>query len=695
MVIKANSLQLADRLDASEQTWAKAAKHFTALLTAKDEEGLSRILKLTGRWKDEVAAFTRRLSDCESRQCEEIQRVQAGIVQWQRFCETSISSPDVKLEKESQDKLSLDLKQWASVLTVQCERYGGEDLLSCRETLDLLAQLQEDWVDMGLRLFRRHPGPAGEAPRGQETMRELGGAVSELHTQLETRVTGESGVHILLISLIGGLELWATRLKAVSGRPGGLPRGDWLTLEKDLGGWTKLVEEALLRVSSTQTESDRARKVEHNRIEIDSVFVMLRDFLSTQDTFFYCENQRLCGEASSIHSALMHWMVDLLLLTVPDRSDPRPDADRSAPGPDADRSDPRPDARALVTVSLQQLEEDGRRLTQRLEHFSKYLANSCLAIDEADLQKPQAEEECESELVELNRLQRACAEWGEACQTLLSEVKGGAATVWETETVDSQSDTDSPPSAEASEDSVGDEDREPPSEEEEDEEEEEGGRGWRGACGSKSSRVSAAPLQVKEESSEPVEKYTERPSTQRSVGPDGSVTEDALVQENVLPAGTGEVEAPSQTPDAQKALDALGKVEALELQLLGAEGRVQRAEEHAQRTEGELQAALERIQELEVQLKEARASREHREDKEAETVTPRADVPPEPKTASQQPESRPKQRSVAKKRLPKKPAQKQPAQKPCIVHMKMREIKLDCKSVLHNKALIVLNTCLV
>lgn len=30
--------------------------------------------------------------------------------------------------------------------SVQCERYGGEDLISCQEDLSLLAQLQDSWV---------------------------------------------------------------------------------------------------------------------------------------------------------------------------------------------------------------------------------------------------------------------------------------------------------------------------------------------------------------------------------------------------------------------------------------------------------------------------------------------------------------------------------------------------------------------
>lgn len=76
---------------------------------------------------------------------------------------------------------------------MQCERYGGEDLLSGQETLNTLTQLQEAWVEVCLQLFRRHPAPGGEPPKGQVAMRELDGAVTELHKQLSTRISGESG----------------------------------------------------------------------------------------------------------------------------------------------------------------------------------------------------------------------------------------------------------------------------------------------------------------------------------------------------------------------------------------------------------------------------------------------------------------------------------------------------------------------
>ncbi|KAJ8374806.1 hypothetical protein SKAU_G00053860 [Synaphobranchus kaupii] len=614
-VIKANKLQLASRLDVSNQTWVKTAKHFTALLTTKDVEDMRYITKLTDRWKDEVTAFTQRLNDTEQRQCEEIKRVQAGITRWQGFCEASVNSPDVKLE-ESQDELFFDLKQWSLLLTVQCERYGGEDLLSCQETLKLLSQLQDDWVDVCLQLFRRHPGPDGELPKGQESMRELGRSVSQLHKQLEARITGESGGHKLLITLTVAMECWALKLKAVKDQSVGLPHCDWLNLERDLGGWTKLTEEALLQVSSTWTESERVKKALYIRIEMNSVFAMLREFLSTQDIFLDCENQRMSEEASSIHSALTRWMVDLLLLMVPDFSD-----EQEPP------LHPGSDPQALVKVSLKELEEDCEHLTQKLFNFSKYLTSSCLPIVEDDLQKQRAEDESENVLDELNNLQRECEIWRKAGWSLLMDIKGAPVDVQES--VAAQSVKDIFPSVKASEDTMKDEFAEPPSDTEEEVEKKAVGEG-------------------EDESSEPMGKFTERSRSRKSVGHHSSTTENTLGQERALSVGTGEAVDLSQTPNTQRPFDALATAEALRLQLLGAESRAESAEGHARQTEKALQAALGKIQELELQLK-ARASMEQRGNKKTAARTSQRAVTAEPRTVSERPEPRTKQRSAPKK----------------------------------------------
>lgn len=82
------------------------------------------------------------------------------------------------------------------MLTGQCERYGGEELLSGQETINTLSLLQDSWVEVALQVFRRHPAPDGDPPKGQATIKTLGISVAELHQEMSIRINGESGERV-------------------------------------------------------------------------------------------------------------------------------------------------------------------------------------------------------------------------------------------------------------------------------------------------------------------------------------------------------------------------------------------------------------------------------------------------------------------------------------------------------------------
>lgn len=116
---------------------------------------------------------------------------------------------------------------------------------------------------------------------------------------------------------------------------------------------------------------------------------MLREFVSSQNNFYDYTNLTLCEEVctssfrcfnvcsecieqsaklicdeqvSSMHSLRTRWMVDLLLLMVPDQ------CDSQEPHPP-----PSPELNTLKDVSFQKLEEDARNLAQKLNYFTKYI----------------------------------------------------------------------------------------------------------------------------------------------------------------------------------------------------------------------------------------------------------------------------------------------------------------------------------
>ncbi|KAM3876284.1 axonemal dynein light chain domain-containing protein 1 [Diretmus argenteus] len=406
-MISLKKLKLVSRLHVSEQSWSKTAQHCTIFLTSQDTEDRNVITQLTDQWKDQLTAFMSRLRETEHAQCEQIHGVQQGIAKWLAFCTMQNMSPDPKYGKVSEEEIHADLIQWSNTLTQQCERYGGEELLNFHQALDELGRLQESWVDLGLQLFRRHPAPDGAPPGGQEAMRDLGRMVSELHKQLDTRVNGESGIHKQMMSMVRAMGSWSLKLKSAVDRPDRMPVSDWLKLEKMLGSWQSLAEEALQNVASMQTESDKAKNKVHVNLEVEDVFQTMLEFTVSQSTFFNCENQRLREEVGSIHMALTRWMLDLLLLMLPDQDQ----------GQDQDQ-----DHHSLTNVSVDKLGEDAKTLAQKLDYFSRSITSSCRLVLEEKIQKTRADHD----MYEFNKLQRDCSDWVETSGILLSDVKSSA-----------------------------------------------------------------------------------------------------------------------------------------------------------------------------------------------------------------------------------------------------------------------------
>ncbi|GAA6075575.1 axonemal dynein light chain domain-containing protein 1 isoform X1, partial [Tachysurus ichikawai] len=412
-VIKLNNLQLINRLHVSEQAWSKTAEHFTNVLIAKDSENLNRIMQLTDQWKEQLTGFMENLRETEKKQYESIKSIQIGLVRWHKFCEDNVRSPDVKFEKTSVEVLCNDLKQWSMVVSMLCERYGGANLLSGQETIQTLEQLQDSWVEVCMQLFRRHPALDKEAPNDQAAMRELSHAITELYTQLGIRIDGESGIHQQLITLAGVIGSWANRLKSLIGQLDLVHHSEWLKLEKALGSCINMCEEALVNVNNTQAESEKIKHKPHTKIEINDVLNMLREFVSSQNNFYDYTNLTLCEEVNSLHALQTLWMVDLLLLMVPDQCDGQ-----------EPHSPPRPELNVFKDVSFQKLKEDARNLAQKLNYFSKYITSSCQAIIEEMMQKNLTQDDAENEMYLLNKLQRECAEWVDICQILLCKLMG-------------------------------------------------------------------------------------------------------------------------------------------------------------------------------------------------------------------------------------------------------------------------------
>ncbi|XP_029905519.1 axonemal dynein light chain domain-containing protein 1 [Myripristis murdjan] len=594
-VISLKKLQVVSRLHVSEQGWAKTAEHCTIFLTHKDTEKLNVITQLTDQWKDQLAAFMSQLRKTEHAQCEQISTIQKGFTKWLTFCTAQNKSPNPKYEKDTEEDIYADLKQWSNTLTLQCERYGGTELLQCKETLGELGRLQGGWVDLCLQLFSRHPARDGAPPKGHEALRELDSLVFELLKQLETRVSGESGIYRQIMSLVKWMDSWASRLKAEIDRPDNMPVSYWRKLETALCSWQSLADEALQHVSSMQTENEKDKNNSHvNSIEVEDVFRTMERFISSQSNFFDIEDQRLCEEVSSIHKAMIHWMLDLLLLMVPDHSKDQDQDQDQVQDRDQDQD------LSINKISLEKLQEDAMALAQKLAYFSKYITSSCQLILEEQILKTLCRDEAENEMFECKKLQKECSDWVETCGILLFTVKGSPVelSVTQPDAASGNDVTVSP--ADSVESLVKMEVSSQPEVEEKVKDE------------SQAELEDLSHTQTRESTAgcdEPQEQgiLQGEPSDHESpvmklIQYDGHITESRLEESSVQLDGTKELVVFPATDEAQDGFSALATVGLLQRELSAAEVRIQSAEQRALKAEEALQAALQKIQDLERQL---------------------------------------------------------------------------------------------
>ncbi|XP_054459231.1 axonemal dynein light chain domain-containing protein 1 isoform X2 [Anoplopoma fimbria] len=409
-VISMKKLQLISRLHIIAQSWFKTAEHCSLCLTLKDTDDLTILMELTDYWKEQLTAFMSQLKKTEYAQCEQISAIQQGIAKWLAFCTTQSKCPQPKYEKASLEKFHADLKDWSITLALQCDSYQGEKLLCSQQTLGELARVQERRLNMSLELFRRHPSPDGEPLGGQHALRELDKVLSQLLKQLDTRVSGANGIHGQIMSLLGSMESQDSKLRAVIGRPEIMSVSDWLKLEKALGNWKSLAEKAFQNVSSKQTENEKDNNKPDIFTETEKALDKVQEFVTGLSNFTESENHKLREEVSSIHMGQTRWMLDLLLITVPEHSEDH---------------NHEQEHHYFKNISPQTLDEDAKMLTEKLKFFSIYISSCCkLILEEQILQNPH-EVKSEDELNECRKLQRECTDWVETSIILLSGVKCG------------------------------------------------------------------------------------------------------------------------------------------------------------------------------------------------------------------------------------------------------------------------------
>ncbi|XP_029988562.1 axonemal dynein light chain domain-containing protein 1 [Sphaeramia orbicularis] len=621
-VISVKKLHLVSQLHASEQTWYKAAEHCSMYLGSKDTEDLKDLVGLKDMWKEELTAFMSRMKKTDYAHCEQISAIHQGVAKWPAICTTYKKSPDPEYARAAVEEIHADLKQWVQVLALQTERYQGEELLCCQQTLGKLSVIQEKWLKISGQLLRRH-STSNSAPSGHaHTLSKLDSVMSELQKKLNNHVNGENGIHSHIMALVGLVDSWITNLTDMIKNKQTMPVLDWTKLEKTLGKWHSLAEDALQKISALQI----GRKKDTNKpdlfTETEQVLDKVQEFVTSLSSFIDSENHTLREEITSIHVAQTHWMLNLLLLMVPDYDEDQ---------------DPGPLNRYNTGISAQQLEEDAKVLSDKLDFYTKYFTSSCQLIVEEQIVKSPLQVTAENEMHECRKLQTECMEWVETSIILLSGVKDGPVHL-SVRTPDPTPRTNAPVSPSDHTETLVNEEITA----------EDDGVDETEAEQKENPEVTHEPENICQG-----ELMDHDSPTVEIIDSDGTIVQKKLGESKVRLTGTADMVLTPVTAESQKALADLGSVGLLQQQLHDSEVQLQNAEQRALKAQEDLQEALEKIQDLERQL-QGRPSLEAHQEPQVVKNDKTPEPPPPPVTKPSPPKKTPEAKPTSSHKRTKK-----------------------------------------
>ncbi|XP_041861479.1 axonemal dynein light chain domain-containing protein 1 isoform X2 [Melanotaenia boesemani] len=555
-VINIKKLQVVSQLHVSEQGWFKTAEQCFSYLFSKDTEDLNTIKECTDSLKQQLVAFVSELKTTEDAQCAQISATKQGITKWLSFFSTQNESPQPNYDKRSVEEIHADLKQWSDMLALQCEHYQGKKQLLCQQKLTKLSSVQEKWLNINLRLFERHPSPDAKAPEVQHALRELDRVLSDLLVLLDMQASGEEGIHTKIMTLVCLMKPWVSKTASAITSHNVMPAFDQQDLKEELCTWQIIADEVIQRFSITLTENKMDRDKPDIYTETEKLLDDVQEFTTNLSDFIQGENQKLREEVSSVHLAQRRWMLDFLVVTLPDYSE---------------EQNQRHKHHYIANISPHTLNEDARLLAEKLDCHTSYISRSCNLILEEQIVLDPLNTDSENKMNECKNLQRQCVDWVETCKILLAGVHGDPVEL--PITPNSSDPVDSIRTQVRIEASV-----EPTTD-----------------------KVKEVKDESKTNPREGELTVCKSPVVQL-ISYDGNIAQKSLGESSVHLTGTDELVLSPVTEEAQRAFSDLTTVVKLQRELHDSEVRVLNAEQRSLKAEEALQAALEKIQDLERQL---------------------------------------------------------------------------------------------
>nr|XP_055175523.1 axonemal dynein light chain domain-containing protein 1 [Nyctereutes procyonoides] len=409
-VIEKNRVILAKRLYLNEKAWNKFAKHFIILLSTKDTADLALLHKLTQKWRSLMNKFKKEVEQNEESTREKLQTVKDGLSKWQELLRNDSRRDTFSPSKENIFESVLpDFNQWQKMLSEDKDKFTGDFLMSKYDSLKIIKHLQENWIDIGFGILGRHKSMEGEMPPEQQHMKEIAKTIGRLYKEFEIRINGDNGISKILPNLVCSLEFCSFKLASVLEFPEMLLE-EWQGLNEKVNEMKSQLDAALNIIGTVPQYMD----MDSGSVLQAQIFNMIQQLLLKIGNEINNGNIELQRHMDELHISMIQWMVNLLILMVPDFID----------------QDTLPNLKKESTekhdLGVAQLELDAIALTRKLGQYSSYLNSCCkglvtaIALNKAG----HLEKNPTKELHELDEMKRECYEWITTCSHLLSGIKG-------------------------------------------------------------------------------------------------------------------------------------------------------------------------------------------------------------------------------------------------------------------------------
>ncbi|XP_031792822.1 axonemal dynein light chain domain-containing protein 1 isoform X3 [Sarcophilus harrisii] len=366
-VINKNNLTLARRLYLNEKAWNKYVTHFIVMLASQDAKDLSQLQKATHQWRSIFRNLKYEVEQNEDYIRGRVNFMENLLTKLQTVLEKNKVDGELAPIKDSVLKtICADFRKCNQILIEISDFYGGDRLVEKIESLRIAQRLQGSWTEFAKAIVNRHKSIDGNLP-SQGLLEEINDSSSRLCREYELRVNGgENGFNKLFNTLNSAFETWIFKME--SDHPlTSMNQDDWKILYLKIPELISYLDGILDIVGHIPLTEDQ---IKSNYVPViqANVFHLMQQWILTLSNGTDKDNCGLHHQVNELHIAMIKWMVNLLILMVPDHSD-----EHSLPKTQQELSE----EEIHLHTGVAMLEIEGISLAKMLSRFSIYIFSCC------------------------------------------------------------------------------------------------------------------------------------------------------------------------------------------------------------------------------------------------------------------------------------------------------------------------------